>query len=83
MGIAASQKDYTTELLGLEDARTEKAEEEVKTRIVTLFLLRKSHACPTFRDIARAFFSQAKIVIDRFHVTRSCAWAMDDVRRRV
>lgn len=36
-----------------------------------------------FRDIARAFFPQAKIVIDRFHVTRYCTWAMDDVRRRI
>ena len=36
-----------------------------------------------FRDIARTFFPQAKIVIDRFHVFRYCTWAMDDVRRRV
>lgn len=36
-----------------------------------------------FRDIARTFFPQAKIVIDRFHVTRYCTWAMDDVRRRI
>lgn len=32
-------------------------------------------------DIAKAFLPQAKIVIDRFHVIRYCAWAMDDVRR--
>ena len=36
-----------------------------------------------YRDIARAFFPQAKIVIDRFHVARYCTWAMDDVRRDV
>ena len=36
-----------------------------------------------FRDIARTFFPQAKIVIDRFHVFRYCSWAMDDVRRRI
>ena len=36
-----------------------------------------------YRDIARAFFPQAKIVIDRFHVARYCTWAMDDVRREV
>lgn len=36
-----------------------------------------------YRDIARAFFPQAKIVIDRFHVARYCTWAMDDVRRAV
>ena len=36
-----------------------------------------------YRDIARIFFPQAKIVIDRFHVARYCTWAMDDVRRDV
>lgn len=36
-----------------------------------------------FRDIARTFFPQAKIVIDRFHVMRYCTRAMDDVRRRI
>ena len=36
-----------------------------------------------YRDIARAFFPQAKIVIDRFHVARYCTWAMDDLRRAV
>ena len=36
-----------------------------------------------YRDIARAFFPQAKIVIDRFHVARYCTWAMDNVRRAV
>ena len=36
-----------------------------------------------YRDIARAFFPQAQIVIDRFHVARYCTWAMDDVRRAV
>ena len=36
-----------------------------------------------YRDIAKAFFPKAKIVIDRFHVARYCTWAMDDVRRSV
>ena len=36
-----------------------------------------------YRDIARAFFPQAKIVIDRFRVARYCTWVMDDVRRDV
>ena len=36
-----------------------------------------------YRDIAKVFFPQAKIVIDRFHVARCCTWAMDDVRRDV
>ena len=36
-----------------------------------------------YRDIAKFFFPQAKIVIDRFHVARYCTWAMDDVRREV
>ena len=36
-----------------------------------------------YRDIAKAFLPQAKIVIDRFHVVRYCTWAMDDVRRNI
>lgn len=36
-----------------------------------------------YRDIARTFLPNAKIVIDRFHVVRYCTWAMDNVRRRV
>lgn len=36
-----------------------------------------------FRDVARTFFPNAKIIIDRFHVVRFCTQAMDDVRRSV
>ena len=36
-----------------------------------------------FRDVARSFFPNAKIVIDRFHVVRFCTQAMDNVRRNV
>lgn len=36
-----------------------------------------------FRDVARAFFPNAKIIIDRFHVVRFCTQAMDDVRKSV
>ena len=36
-----------------------------------------------YRDIAKTFFPQAKIVIERFHVARFRTWAMDDVRRTV
>lgn len=36
-----------------------------------------------FRDVARTFFPNAKIIIDRFHVVRFCTLAMDDVRKSV
>ena len=36
-----------------------------------------------FRDVARAFFPNAKIIIDRFRVVRFCTQAMDDVRKSV
>ena len=34
-----------------------------------------------FRDVARTFLPNAKIIIDRFHVVRYCTWALDNVRR--
>ena len=34
-----------------------------------------------FRDVARTFFRNAKIIIDRFHVVRFCTQTMDDVRK--
>ena len=36
-----------------------------------------------YRDIAKIFLSNAKIVIDRLHVVRYCTWAMDNVRRDI
>ena len=36
-----------------------------------------------FRDVARTFFPNAKIIIDRFHVVRFCTQAMDTVRKSV
>ena len=36
-----------------------------------------------FRDVARVFFPNAKIIIDRFHVVRFCTQAMDNVRKSV
>ena len=36
-----------------------------------------------FRDVARTFLPNAKIIIDRFHVVRYCTWALDNVRRVV
>ena len=36
-----------------------------------------------FRDVARTFLPNAKIIIDRFHVARYCTWAMDNVRKEV
>ena len=36
-----------------------------------------------FRDVARTFLPNAKIIIDRFHVVRFCTQAMDDIRRSV
>ena len=36
-----------------------------------------------YRDIARSFFPNAKLVIDRFHVVRYATNALDEVRRRI
>lgn len=36
-----------------------------------------------FRDVAKAFLPNAKIIIDRFHVVRFCTQAMDLVRKSV
>ena len=36
-----------------------------------------------FRDVARTFFPNARIIIDRFHVVRFCTEAMENVRRNV
>ena len=36
-----------------------------------------------FRDVARTFFPNARIIIDRFHVARSCTQAMDNARKSV
>ena len=42
-----SKKEYTTELLKLEDAEIEKMEENEEEIILQIHLKRKSHACPT------------------------------------
>ena len=47
---------------------------------VTHFVMDMNKA---YRDIARAFFPSAKIIIDRFHVVQYGVWAFEDVRRRV
>lgn len=36
-----------------------------------------------YRDIARSYFPDATIVIDRFHVVRYVTWAFENVRKRV
>ena len=35
-----------------------------------------------YLDIAKKLLSNAKVVIDRFHVVRHCAWALENVRKR-
>ena len=35
-----------------------------------------------YKDIAEAFFPNATIVIDRFHVVRYITWALENVRKR-
>ena len=37
----------------------------------------------SFRDAAKAFLPNAKIIIDRFHVVRYCTEAMENVRRNL
>ena len=36
-----------------------------------------------YRDIARTFFPNATIVIDKFHVVRYVTWALENVRKRI
>ena len=36
-----------------------------------------------YKELAEAFFPNAKIVIDRFHVVRYVTWALENVRKRV
>ena len=36
-----------------------------------------------YKDIARSYFPNAKIIIDKFHVVRYVTWAMENVRKRV
>ncbi len=36
---------------------------------------------PHFREVAQICFPNAKIVIDRYHVTRQAMWAMENVRK--
>ena len=37
----------------------------------------------TFIDMAKAYFPNAKIVVDRYHFMRQVYWALDDVRKDV
>jgi transposase len=36
-----------------------------------------------YRELAKEYFPQATIVIDKFHVTRYVTWALENVRKRV
>lgn len=36
-----------------------------------------------YRDLARTYFPNAKIVIDKFHVARYANWALENVRKRI
>ena len=36
-----------------------------------------------YRDLARAYFPKASIVIDKFHVVRYVTWALENVRKRI
>lgn len=38
---------------------------------------------PHFRDVAKACFPKATIVIDRYHITRQVIWALERVRKEV
>ena len=37
----------------------------------------------TFIDLARIYFPNAKIVIDRYHFVRQVYWALENVRKRI
>lgn len=36
-----------------------------------------------YRDLARAYFPKASIVIDKFHVIRYVTWSLENVRKRI
>lgn len=36
-----------------------------------------------YRELAKEYFPQATIVIDKFHVTRYVTWALENVRKRI
>ncbi|SET22291.1 Transposase [Anaerobranca gottschalkii DSM 13577] len=36
-----------------------------------------------YKEVVKKVFSQATIVIDRFHYVRNCIWAIDKVRKNV
>lgn len=37
----------------------------------------------SYLEVAKTYFPNAKIVIDKFHVSRYCTWAFENVRKRV
>jgi len=37
----------------------------------------------SYLEIAKTYFPGAKIIIDKFHVSRQCTWAFENVRKRV
>ena len=37
----------------------------------------------SYLEIARTYFPRAKIIIDKFHVSRQCSWAFENVRKRI
>ena len=37
----------------------------------------------TFIDLARIYFPNAKIVIDRYHFVRQVYWALENIRKRI
>lgn len=39
--------------------------------------------CKSYFEIAKTYFKNATIVIDRFHYVRHCTWALENVRKRV
>lgn len=36
-----------------------------------------------YRDLAKAYFPKASIVVDKFHVVRYVTWALENVRKRI
>lgn len=74
-----SQKDYTTELLGLEDAEIEKVEEGEESIVVTFSLLRKTHICPhcgTETDLVHDY--RVRELHDTSTAGNACCCVIDD-----
>ena len=81
--------NFTAKLLELEDIIISDFTSSNTEIHIHFSLPRKVSTCPhchmnkVYRDLARDYFPQATIVIDKFHVVRYVTWALENVRKRI